>query len=195
MSILFLLIRTLVMVPEMFHDPICQLIILHLFWFQIRTAIKSIRLRCFIRAWATSITHPLFPAWSLCTWSMISLFGNLKENLDIHIPKLRRRYQNRLFIFLLLMEDNPAEKFWNGMMVFTLFWLLECDENCLKANVRRLFTMVNEEFENHISIQYSWYRIMEHWSFFFEFMAATMNKSMVQSLKYFFVVWRYSYNR
>ncbi|KAL0693304.1 hypothetical protein Bca4012_060484 [Brassica carinata] len=39
---------------------------------------------------------------------------NLKESLGIHIPKLRRRYQNRLFIFLLLIEDNPAEKFRMG---------------------------------------------------------------------------------
>lgn len=35
---------------------------------------------------------------------------NVKESLGAYISKLVRRYRNRLFILLLLMEDRPAAK-------------------------------------------------------------------------------------
>ncbi|KAF8098087.1 hypothetical protein N665_0275s0053, partial [Sinapis alba] len=60
------------------------------------------------------------------------------------------------------MEDNLAEKLQDEILVFVLFWPLEYGGDCLKASIQRSFTMVNEQFKSHISIQYSWYRVMEH---------------------------------
>lgn len=62
----------------------------------------------------------------------------LDQILGKSIPNLMRCYLKRVFIFLLLMEDNPSEKLYDDLKMACYFWLLKFDDESLIAKRRDL---------------------------------------------------------
>lgn len=129
-SIFILLILVTVMIPKIIYDPVYQWIVLNLFRLQIGVPRRVIRVRCY-----TECIHYASDIFGVVSMSMIDdrSFWGLKTCFGFHIPKLTRRYRNRLFLFLLLMEHNTVDRLRDEIMVLTLFWPLRCDGNCLKV--------------------------------------------------------------
>lgn len=115
-SILILLILMSVKIPGISYDPLCQWIIHNIFRIQTGIITKSIRVGC-----CMGYIHYASVLSGMVTTSMFDdqFLWNVKESLGVYIPKLTKRSRNRLFIFLLLMEDNPSKKPRKEMKVFT----------------------------------------------------------------------------
>ncbi|CAN6818122.1 unnamed protein product [Brassica oleracea var. botrytis] len=62
----------------------------------------------------------------------------LDQILRKSIPNLMRCYLKRVFIFLLLVEDNPSEKLYDDLKMACYFWLLKFDDESLIAKRRDL---------------------------------------------------------